>query len=226
MPLYSMDIECTKNIGQHPATLYGLFQAKGKYILTMDDDGEHDAKEALSLVQKLEKGDEEVVYGKYKATQHAAWRWISSYFLGCYLKYMKIIPPCCSSFRALKYSVLAKISAQKIPFIFIEPLLLRSGAKIGHLSTSQQLRIEKGTNYTMERLLTLAWNILSSYTSRVNQGIIALGSAGWVVLFGEVFQLSAWIFLQGLMLMFFSSKKKYTCMKQWLQSMHHHCEKL
>ena len=44
-----------KNCGQHTATFVGLKEAKGKYLLTLDDDGEHPIKEIPKMIEEIEK---------------------------------------------------------------------------------------------------------------------------------------------------------------------------
>ena len=55
-------ISLHKNVGQHAATFVALKEAKGKYLLTMDDDGEHPIDQIEVLMQTMEKTKVDVVY--------------------------------------------------------------------------------------------------------------------------------------------------------------------
>ncbi len=43
-----------KNSGQHFATFCGLKQAKGDFVITMDDDLQHDPDETPKLIEKMQ----------------------------------------------------------------------------------------------------------------------------------------------------------------------------
>ena len=69
----SQKFKCVKalrlsmNFGQHPATLCGIEYAKGKYIITLDDDREIHPVEALKLIECQKSTGASVVYGTFKS---------------------------------------------------------------------------------------------------------------------------------------------------------------
>ena len=62
-------IKLNKNYGQHNAIFCGIRNAKGEYILTMDDDLQHPPEEISKLVGKIDDGYD-VVYGVSKKFRH------------------------------------------------------------------------------------------------------------------------------------------------------------
>ncbi len=59
-------IRLSKNYGQHGATLCGINQSQGKWILTMDDDLEVHPLQFQKLIDEQTKSHGQVVYGEYK----------------------------------------------------------------------------------------------------------------------------------------------------------------
>ncbi|MDO8443983.1 MAG: glycosyltransferase family 2 protein, partial [bacterium] len=56
-------INMRKNFGQTAAMDAGIKYAKGRYIVTMDGDGQNDPKDITKLIKKLESDDLDVVSG-------------------------------------------------------------------------------------------------------------------------------------------------------------------
>ena len=56
-------IRLGKNAGQFMTTLAGISKARGKYIVTIDDDLEYDPEDILKLYSKINSGDYYLVFG-------------------------------------------------------------------------------------------------------------------------------------------------------------------
>ena len=54
----------TRNFGQHAATLAGMSSATGEWIVTMDEDGQHDPGDIASLLDHALVNDLQVVYAQ------------------------------------------------------------------------------------------------------------------------------------------------------------------
>src|SRR5258708_37832345 len=59
-------IRFAKNFGQHAATLCGCTYAKGKFVITMDDDMEIHPDQISKLIETQKQNDYDVVYGEYR----------------------------------------------------------------------------------------------------------------------------------------------------------------
>ena len=53
----------SRNFGEHNAVMTGLRQAKGDYIVTIDDDLQNSPGEILKLLDRLRADDLDIVYG-------------------------------------------------------------------------------------------------------------------------------------------------------------------
>ena len=63
-----------RNYGQHNALMCGFRQARGQYIVTMDDDLQNPPEEVPKLLSAIRRSGADLVYGVYKQKKHAAWR--------------------------------------------------------------------------------------------------------------------------------------------------------
>ena len=65
-------INLSKNFGQDGATMCGLSQATGEYIIVLDDDGQNPPYEAHKLLEQIEKGYDAVT-GKMLVCVNPQW---------------------------------------------------------------------------------------------------------------------------------------------------------
>ena len=72
-------IKLRKNVGQHNAIFAGLSFAKGKYVITLDDDGQNSPNDIIILVNKIKKGFD-VVYANFNKKRHNIFRKLGSSF--------------------------------------------------------------------------------------------------------------------------------------------------
>lgn len=54
----------SRNFGQHPATLAGMAGALGDWVITMDEDGQHDPRDIGTLLDQAIQGDLQLVYAR------------------------------------------------------------------------------------------------------------------------------------------------------------------
>lgn len=84
-------IQMARNFGQHPALLCGFAHVKGEFVVTMDDDLQHQPEELPKMVNVMrERDDVDVIIASYEGRQHNAIRklgtkvsvWATSKMLG------------------------------------------------------------------------------------------------------------------------------------------------
>ena len=78
-------INLSENFGQHSAIFAGLKYAKGKKIITMDDDLQHPPEELEKMLNKINEGYD-VVYGSSIKYKHSVWRNFTSIFINKFIK--------------------------------------------------------------------------------------------------------------------------------------------
>lgn len=60
------NIWLARNFGQHPATLAGMSSSRGAWVVTMDEDGQHDPQDILALLSCALRSRADLVYARPK----------------------------------------------------------------------------------------------------------------------------------------------------------------
>lgn len=64
-------IQMARNFGQHPALLCGFAHVKGDFVVTMDDDLQHQPEELPKMINVMrERDDVDAIIASYEGRQH------------------------------------------------------------------------------------------------------------------------------------------------------------
>ena len=138
-----------------------MLEAKGEYIILMDDDLQHDPIYIGKIISELKKGYDSC-YVKYIKRKHSFIKilisWINhitaSYLSG---KSNKIYT---SSFKGFKSKICKKINEDKDFEVFLDLLILKNSESIQSIEVLHRKRFEGKTNYNFKKLLTLWCNMI------------------------------------------------------------------
>lgn len=158
-------INLMRNYGQHNAVLCGIREATGEYIVTIDDDLQHPPEEIPKLLEELDSGFD-VVYGTPLQERHGLWRDLASRMTKLALQSSMDIETArnVSPFRAFRTKIRDAFSAYKCPFISIDVLLTWGASRFGAVKVKHELRKHGVSNYSFYKLVTLALNMMTSYS--------------------------------------------------------------
>jgi polyisoprenyl-phosphate glycosyltransferase len=153
-----------RNFGQHAATMCGIAESRGRWIVTMDDDLEHPPE---AIPELLAAGDEDhpLVYGVFEQRTHASYRNITSELMRWTLK--RAFPDLnedYTSFRAIRSSVAAELASFGLSRPYIDGMLswITSGVKTVQVVHGER---EHGRSaYTLRKLLSHAVNIFVTFS--------------------------------------------------------------
>ncbi len=180
-------IKLSRNFGQHAATICGINESVGDWIITIDDDLEHPPEYIPDLYEKaLHKYD--VVYGIYPKRTHAIWRNITSNIARWLFK--KAIPSLnddYTSFRCIKKDVASVLKRFDSPFPFVDGYLSWITNNYATVLVSHGNRGAGVSNYNFRRLVTHTVNIFITFSD------LPLKMASHLGLFLSVFGV-IWIF--------------------------------
>lgn len=157
-------IRLARNFGQHNATLCGIAQAKGDYIVTIDDDLQHDPSSIPVLLEKIRSSNSEIVYGIYTAHQTTFRKSVS----GIWKFLAKNVNDGIgkgSSFRVIKKELAQKLSNHKQPFVFIDEIINWYTKSIGFVLVPHHKRKSGKSAYTKRKLFTLTSDLIIFYSS-------------------------------------------------------------
>ena len=157
-------IELMKNFGQQSATLCGISNASGDYIITMDDDLQHWPEDILKL---MEEQDHDVVIAKFKDKKHSFFKRFTSDIKGYFdqiilgkPKDLKLSP-----FRLIRAEVARLMEKRITPFPFISALLFEITDDFVNVEVNHYPRLEGESNYTFTKMVQVFSNLLISNSS-------------------------------------------------------------
>ena len=182
-------VQLTRNFGQHAATLCGLREARGEFVITMDDDLEHNPEDIPAF---LATRDHDIVIAQFRAKQHGPLKRASSRIKGLFDRIILGKPRHIqfSSFRMLSRVVVDGMLAIRTAHPLIPALMLHVSRDVAGVALDHSRRKVGRSNYTMFKRLRLFSDLVihnSSLVLRVvgNLGILlAVASfvlAGWVL---------------------------------------------
>ncbi|MGB8490330.1 MAG: glycosyltransferase [Bacteroidales bacterium] len=173
-----------RNQGQHKAIQFGLGKAKGDFIVTMDEDLQHDPSDIPALIEKQMEGNYDVVYGHFTNLQHKGIRNNISKILRVVLKhFIPALYEYYSPYRLIKSETAHKIATVTDQYVFIDDLLCRITRSLAFVDITHHPRITGRSSYTIFRLLKHAILIVFLYSP----------IAYWLTGFGSVLVLSGLI---------------------------------
>lgn len=164
-----------RNYGQHRALQFGFGQAKGEFIITMDEDLQHDPADILKLAEKQKEGDHDLVYGRFINHHHKGIRNFVSDILRKALK--RLIPELdgnYSPYRLIKRETAVKASLIISRYVFIDDLLGQVTSNNAHVDIEHHERQEGHSSYSVWRLAREGILILLAYSGIITW-FLALG---------------------------------------------------
>jgi polyisoprenyl-phosphate glycosyltransferase len=154
-----------RNYGQHNANLCGLRQAKGDYVVTMDDDLQNPPEEIIHLIREAMNGSD-VVFGKFRQKQAAAHRNLGSSVIGLLNRRIFGQPPdlVVSNFRILRRDVVDRICASRSAYPYITGQALLYSSRRSNVEVDHSPRAVGKSTYSPIRIGRLVLRILFSYS--------------------------------------------------------------
>ena len=184
-------IEHARNFGEHNAVLTGWRQARGAYVVNLDDDGQNPPAEAVRLWRHAREAGLDVVFGHYEVKQHSAWRNAGSWLTNRVTDWALDKPAgfYLSSFRCVSAFVAGQVSGYTGPYPYIDGLLLQMTQRIGSIEVRHEARQTGSSGYTLRRLLRLwlsSWVNFSVFPLRVATLLGLVVALAGLVAFGVV----------------------------------------
>lgn len=152
-------VNLSKNFGQDSALMAGYSVATGDYIVSMDDDGQNPAKEAIKLLEKLEEGWD-VAFGRYEHKKHSKFKnfgsKVNDWMARILLDKPKHLRLC--SYFAMDRFVVEQMLKDKNSFPYIWGLILRTTNRITNVYIDHRPREEGKSNFTLIKCLKVWMN--------------------------------------------------------------------
>lgn len=149
-------IKLVKNFGQHNATICGIENAQGEFIVTIDDDLEFSPEDISLLFIEQEKTNSDLVYGVDLSNKRKGIRKLLSTFYKKGSQFFEGNEKCVgSSFRLMKKSLATAIIQHSRIFSFIDEFLLWHTSKIKTIAISCHIPKRGKSRYRFLDLISL-----------------------------------------------------------------------
>lgn len=153
-----------RNFGQQPATICGISQSKGEFVITMDDDLQHSPEDIKNLIKEREH---DIVIAHLKGKKHSFFKRVASniknHFDHIILGKPKHIKM--SSFRLISRFVADNICKLKSPNPFIPAMLFMISKDVVNVSVDHHQRAEGETGYNLKSMIRLFSNLMINNSS-------------------------------------------------------------
>ena len=159
-------VNLARNFGEHNAVMAGLREARGAWVITMDDDLQNPPSEVVRLLEYAQTSGKEAIYTWYGSKEHAAWRNLGSRFTNKVADVLLDKPQglYLSSFRCLSAFVVEHVTRYVGPFPYIDGLVLQVTQSIDRVEVKHLPRAEGRSNYTLRRLVRLWLNMFVNFS--------------------------------------------------------------
>lgn len=158
-------IELRKNAGQHNAIMAGLAIARGRRIVTMDDDLQHDPLDVPRIAASLDRGHD-LCYVQFEHKQHAAWKRIGSRFNDFIARRLLKKPKdlYLSPFRGMVSGLRDEALRYDGPFVYLDGLLLQSTDNIATITARHHARSDGRSGYSLRKSISLWLQMATSFS--------------------------------------------------------------
>jgi undecaprenyl-phosphate 4-deoxy-4-formamido-L-arabinose transferase len=174
----------TRNSGQQAATYCGLLEARGKCVVTIDDDLQPHPREIRTLWEHSQSTRADVVYGTYSTSRHDLVHRLGARLLRMVLRHIAPGFPGSSSFRLIRSEVLQCLPRRVGPWVFVDPVLAWGSSEVTSVVVDHGSGPETRSRYTLGALLSLACTLVFVYTTLPLRMMTVLGLASALVSFG------------------------------------------
>lgn len=158
-------VELRKNAGQHNAIMAGLGIARGRYIITMDDDLQHDPADVPRIVDNL-KADHDLCYVQFEQRRHAFWKRLGSAFNDFVARRLLNKPKglYLSPFKGMRSEIRNEILRYDGPFVYLDGLLLQSTGNIATIQAKHHARSDGRSGYNLRKSISLWLQMATSFS--------------------------------------------------------------
>jgi undecaprenyl-phosphate 4-deoxy-4-formamido-L-arabinose transferase len=153
------------NAGQHNAIMAGLNHARGKIIVTMDDDLQHSPSDIPSLIATVEAGHD-LVYTRFRSRRHPVWKIAGSKIndLAARILIKKPANLYLSPFRAFRAEIRDELVKYTGPYVYIDGLLLSSTRNIASIDVDHHDRLAGSSLYGLKKSISLWLKMATSFS--------------------------------------------------------------
>jgi glycosyltransferase involved in cell wall biosynthesis len=172
-------VRFARNAGQQHATLCGMTRARGKWLVTLDDDLQNPPEEIPRFIERLSQGDDLVIGQIRGEKQHVGYRNLGSRFVQWLASRIVGKPRhiSLSSYRGMSRRAVEAMTAYAGVHVYLPALMFGAvpAERISNLPVDHHPRRVGGSTYTPRKLLKITSNLLINYSSLPLRAMTAWG---------------------------------------------------
>lgn len=155
----------SKNFGQHAAILAGYRESKGDFVVQMDDDGQMDPGQIITLIEKIDEGFD-IVFARYPQIMQSPFRRFGSYVNKrmCEALIGKPKDVETSTFCIIRRFVVDEMIKYEHSYPYLAGLMFRATRNVADVEIPQRSRTEGNSTYTLKKLLRLWINGFTAFS--------------------------------------------------------------
>ena len=168
----------SRNFGQHPATLAGMASSTGDWVVTLDEDGQHDPAAIGRLIDQAEAGKAQLVYARpLDGAPHAWWRNVTSRLVNWMARLLvgRDRLGSFTSFRLMRGEIARSLAAYCGQGVYLDVALSWVVGHVEHCVVAFRQERERPSGYTLKRLAAHFWRLILTAGTRPLRIISILG---------------------------------------------------
>lgn len=158
-------VKLTKNFGQNGATLCGIDEAVGEFIITIDDDLQVHPREIEKLIDYYNIHQSDVIYGVYKKNKNDKVRNFGSNLIKKIFTRSEGGSNIGSSIRLIKSHIAAYLRSHSQDHLFINQVISWYTFDAKFVEISRDERFEGKSGYSLYILFSIAFRLIFLYTT-------------------------------------------------------------
>lgn len=175
-------VALTRNYGQHNAIIAGISQAKGDFIVTMDEDLQHQPEDIIKMLDVQQKTGCDVVYGNPRHRKHALWRnWTSGLLKMALRLALPDLPSYYSAYRLIRRDIAGQLEHMKNSFTFLDGYLSWITSSFAECPVEHHDRFAGKSGYTFKKLVAHTIVIMVTFSNLPLRLLVALS----IMIFGS-----------------------------------------
>lgn len=189
-PTHITLIKLTKNFGQNGATLCGIAETNGEFIVTMDDDLQVQPSEIKKLIACEQQTKADVIYGVYKENTQHFLRNMSSGLVKKIFNITENGANIGSSIRLINKGMAGNLKNHLQDHLFINQVLSWYTFDTQFIEVTRNPRNHGKSGYSFWQLFSIAFRLVFLYTSIplkimiaicIVSSVASLGLAGYYI---------------------------------------------
>lgn len=174
----------SRNFGQHPATLAGMSSSVADWIVTMDEDGQHDPQDIATLLDVAVAQGAQLVYGRpAEGAPHARWRNATS--AAAKWVYTRLLAPgegeSFGSFRLMLGELGRSVGAYAGSGVYLDVALTWVVDRTATIDVEPRAEFRESSGYPLRRLLSHFLRLMLSSGTRPLRLVSLFGLASVVL---------------------------------------------